>query len=423
MNSKRGTQRHAVAPARAAMRPVDPGQPPGTRPDAELAHELEVHRVELEMQNEELRQAQLELAAARDRFVDLYDFAPVGYCTLDEAGLVTEANLTVATMLGVARNRLLGRGFSRYVTPAHVERWQRERQHATVGDASQRIELVLQNGAGETFHGQLDCVPRLQPDGMRTLRVTLTDVTQRKLAEQDRQMALAEQDLREAERRRVARELHEGLGQRLGALKMELSALPLHGDAADACRERVAAMLDSLDRSVASVRQIATDLRPLMLDDLGLGAAIDWLAHDVGQRLGLELQVDIEEPRPAPDERTAIALYRLAQHILEHVGHAATFTRLAVSLTQHAHEMVLAFRCTSPPRAVRAAAPPPASRPKSEHSLHQRARQLGARLEILDTPGNSLSIVVQMPVPRNATGDRPIERRTHTGDRRRTPTP
>ena len=65
-------------------------------------HELHVHQIELEMQNEELRRAQAELDAARSRYFDLYDLAPVGYCTISEKGLILEANLTAATMLGVA---------------------------------------------------------------------------------------------------------------------------------------------------------------------------------------------------------------------------------------------------------------------------------------------------------------------------------
>ena len=80
-------------------------------------HELRVHQIQLEMQNEELRRSQLELESARDRYSDLYDFAPVGYFTVNDKGTIVEANLTCAAMLGVeARGWLIGKPFSRFIT-------------------------------------------------------------------------------------------------------------------------------------------------------------------------------------------------------------------------------------------------------------------------------------------------------------------
>ena len=78
-------------------------------------HELEVHQIELEMQNQELRQTQVKLDAARARYFDLYDLAPVGYVTLSESGLILEANLTVASLLGVTRGALVGQPLSLFI--------------------------------------------------------------------------------------------------------------------------------------------------------------------------------------------------------------------------------------------------------------------------------------------------------------------
>jgi PAS domain-containing protein len=96
----------------------DAGRPGGLSPrSARALHELRVHQIELEMQNEELRRTQEELEASRERYFDLYDLAPVGYFTLSEQGLILEANLTAAKLLGVARSALVKQPLSRFILP------------------------------------------------------------------------------------------------------------------------------------------------------------------------------------------------------------------------------------------------------------------------------------------------------------------
>ncbi len=84
-------------------------------------HELRVHQIELEMQNEELRRAQQELDASRARYFDLYDLAPVGYCSVNERGLILEANLTAARLLGLARGAMTGTQITRYIRKEHSD--------------------------------------------------------------------------------------------------------------------------------------------------------------------------------------------------------------------------------------------------------------------------------------------------------------
>ena len=86
-----------------------------------LIEDLHIHQIELEMQNEELRRAQLELEKTRDRYSDLYDFAPVGYFTISDKGLILEANLNGARLLKIERRRLINKTFNRLIPPHHQD--------------------------------------------------------------------------------------------------------------------------------------------------------------------------------------------------------------------------------------------------------------------------------------------------------------
>jgi PAS domain S-box-containing protein len=124
-----------------------------------LFHELEVHQIELELQNEELRQAQLELESSRDKFAELYDFAPVGYFTFDAQGRISAVNLIGAQLLGVERNLLAGRPFSRFIADAQGnEIFSRHCLSVLQGKGVQRCEIRLTGKDGSKIHGQLQSV-------------------------------------------------------------------------------------------------------------------------------------------------------------------------------------------------------------------------------------------------------------------------
>ena len=87
----------------------------------QLVHELQVHQIELEMQNEELRDTQVELEESRSKYSDLFDFSPVGYLSLDKKGLIHEANLTITDLLGIKREQLIDKPFTIYVEKEDID--------------------------------------------------------------------------------------------------------------------------------------------------------------------------------------------------------------------------------------------------------------------------------------------------------------
>jgi PAS domain S-box-containing protein len=151
-------------------------------------HDLRVHQIELEMQNEELRRAQGELDAARERYFDLYDLAPVGYVTVSESGLILEGNLTATTLLGVARGALVTRALSQFVINEDQELYYRYRQQllataAAVGTAME-CELRLRRHDGTAFWARLRTTVVSAATGTRVLRIILNDISARKQAEE-----------------------------------------------------------------------------------------------------------------------------------------------------------------------------------------------------------------------------------------------
>ncbi len=149
----------------------------------QILHELQVHQIELELQNEELRRAQVELGATRARYFDLYDLAPVGYCSLSEAGLILEANLTAATLLGTARSALVNQPITRYILKESQDAYYLYHKKLMATGESQACELQMHDLAGTAFWARLQtCIAR-DADGLPVWRVVLTDISERKQAE------------------------------------------------------------------------------------------------------------------------------------------------------------------------------------------------------------------------------------------------
>ena len=146
-------------------------------------HELRVHQIELELQNQELREAQAALEASRERYFDLYDLAPVGYCTLNKRGLILEANLTAATLLGVVRDVLVEQVLSQFIIEEHQPLYFQLRQQLLETGAPQACELRMVKKDGTEFWAQLQATTAPDADGAIVARVVLGNISERKQTE------------------------------------------------------------------------------------------------------------------------------------------------------------------------------------------------------------------------------------------------
>ena len=153
-----------------------------------LIHELQVHQIELEMQNKELRRAQKELEDARNRYSNLYDFAPVGYFIFDKNGLILGVNLTGSKKLGSERNSLINKPFSLFISPDSKDLFYLHLRQVFSTDARQTCELKLVDTKGVQLDVQLESLS-VQEGNFHHCRTSMSDITQRKKAEKISQEA------------------------------------------------------------------------------------------------------------------------------------------------------------------------------------------------------------------------------------------
>ncbi len=218
---KKGTADAAPAPDRQAFLKVDPGS--ALRQQAEAAyrtmaaqapeqvetlspaatqrmvHELHVHQIELEMQNEELRRTQLELEASKEHYFQLFDLAPVGYVTLSEHGLILGANLTAGAMLGRPKKILLGKPLNRFILPEDQDLYYLQSKKLSETGAPQVSDLRMLRENKSIFWVRLHTTAtKATEDGALVRRATLSDITASKDLERQKELLQQELDHRAA---------------------------------------------------------------------------------------------------------------------------------------------------------------------------------------------------------------------------------
>ncbi|WP_367847131.1 PAS domain-containing protein [Rhodoferax sp. WC2427] len=144
-------------------------------------HELQVHQIELEMQNDELQRTQLLLETSRSRYFELYDMAPVGYCTVSEGGLVVEANLAVAALLGIARGTLVGQRISRFIGKDYQDTYYRLRKQLLETGTPKTCELQVVSLEGHPCWVQLTISAAHDATGAPEQHLVLADISESKV--------------------------------------------------------------------------------------------------------------------------------------------------------------------------------------------------------------------------------------------------
>jgi PAS domain S-box-containing protein len=308
-----------------------------------LVHKLRVHQRELKMQNDELRRIHVELENAKDRYVSLYDFAPIAYFTLNDMGVITQANLTAAELLDRPRASLINRMFSRYIYCEDQDVWYLHCKRLLGTGDSQSFQLRMVKNEGGKFYVNIEC--RLTedcPEELRAIRIVAVNITELIRAEealrhanitleqivsertyevgqqnvQLQKLALELSNVEDRERQRLAMILHDDLQQRLVWLRFKIRDIVPKDRVDKHVEKNIVDFEKNIAESIKISRALSIDLSPPVLYQQGLTAALTWLAKENEARHGLFVKLNLE--KEAEPESTALAsvLFRTVKELL-----------------------------------------------------------------------------------------------------------
>jgi PAS domain S-box-containing protein len=353
------------------------------------------------------------VARSEARLRGILDSAMDAVITVDSAQRIVLFNAAAETMFACPRAEAVGAPLAWFIPEKfraahanHVKRFG-ESGITTRRMGGQRVVTGLRRN-GEEF--PIDAaISQLTEHDAKYYTVILRDVTERahveealrRSKEELQELGAAAQLAREQEKSRVARELHDELGQSLTALQMDVAwfkeKIPRGDEALTGKLDKMQAMLDA---TVAATRRIAADLRPLMLDDLGLVPAVEWLVEDFSQRNGIRCDLTTSDAEIALPQAHASAVFRIIQESLTNVTKHARASRVEVEIAQDNGLVTVEVRDNGAGFAVDAPRKPDSY---GLLGLRERAALLGGEASIASAPGKGTQIVIRLPVRMEAS--------------------
>jgi PAS domain S-box-containing protein len=388
---------------------------PGGAARERAAEELRVYQEETHQQTEQLLETQAALEESRDRYASLYDFAPIGYLTLDCNGVIEEINLVAAEMLGTERSRLLRVPLLALVDRHDRQAFLRHLLTCRTRRATMSTELRLRpRGAGATLPVLLrtwTTVSRHDRGDGRAyeFRSALLDLTERHRAleqeavyrERLRSLASELSLAEERERRRIAIEIHDNISQSLAMAKMKLDAsarMPLDPQV----RRTLEAVSGVVDEVLGRTRSLTFELSPPVLHELGFEPALEWLAEQSEQRYGLPVSVDLGRDGKSLPHETAVLLFQAVRELLVNVVKHSEARRAAVRVRRADGEIHVVVEDDGRGLPVgKPGAEPPGHSGGGGFglfSIRTRLEYLGGGISLESKPGDGLRVTLSAPV-------------------------
>jgi len=354
----------------------------------------------------ERKRAEEVLRESVERFRAIFESAAVGIVVTRSNNAILQCNSAWERMIGFTVGEIRGKNFLELTHPDDVDLSSRAFRELVEGERSSlQLEKRYVANDGSTIWGSTSVSTVLDLDGKLKYTIAMIEnVTERKQAEIElessrerlRNLAARLQAVREEERTSIAREIHDELGQALTGLKMDLSwiadRLP---ESRDDVRERARSMLSLMDITVNSVRKLSTQLRPAILDDLGLEAAVEWQASEFSTKANVECYLDLRVGDLDLEPRRATAVFRILQETLTNVARHAGANGVWVKLCQTDSELILAVKDNG-----RGISDSEVTSPRSLGliGMRERAGAMGGHVEIRSDPGGGTEVLLHMPV-------------------------
>lgn len=377
----------------------------------DLVEDLQAAKSQTEALNQALelrvQERTAELHESEERFRSLSNASLEGIIIYNQ-GVILDANLAFARLFGYEQpEELIGKiGLEWLLSPE---------SRASIHERMQRkeiapLEVTCIRKDGTAFAAETDS-KLVKYLGHDASIVSCRDITERKGAQEERQRSIEQlralaarlQSVREEERKRVAREIHDQLGQALTAIKIDLSALvrELPADLRHQSKG-TSSILKLVDETIQSVRRISTELRPGILDDLGLVAAVEWAGEEFEARTGTKCRLNLSEHGISIDPERATAVFRIFQETLTNVARHADASEIEVRLAKDDRDLTLEVHDNG--RGI------PEDKLSNGESLgilgmRERALLLGGEIIISGTPGKGTTVRVRIPEPAARNGE------------------
>jgi PAS domain S-box-containing protein len=361
----------------------------------------------------ERKRAEQDLRESQARFERVIRSAMDAIISIDETQRVVLFNAAAERMFGCAAAEALGHPLDRFI-PARLRAAHRGhvRAFGATGVTSRAMgklgHLTGLRGDGREFPIEAS-ISQTEVGGAKLFTVIVRDITERKEAEEAlsrseghlRALAARLLRAREEEAIRIARELHDQLGRCLTTLKLDIGWIEhgltagVAGESALALLEKVQRMSQALDETVHTVRRISAELRPGVLDDLGLAAAIEWQARDFQARSGVACVVRVPEEDLQLSREQATAVFRIFQECLTNVARHAQARKVWAHLGEEAGALVLEVEDDG---VGISAAQLAERRSLGLLGMRERAEAFGGEVELAGAPGQGTTVVVRMPL-------------------------